>query len=412
MQDALEHLKNQNPHIRMAQERQLLAQKAEHDLDLRFLPKIQPIGIHYDAIQDKTTLDAKSDWALPTGGNLQLHYQQVYQDDPKLRVSLEQPITHNIRSSQDEIKRLSAQTTQLQAQAHYETLILKMRKLYYQCTLDQMILDHQKDKISDIQQAIERYQILLEGGEISKLEFEKALLQYEKISLEYLKQEELAALHLSDLKQLLGLPQNKSIVLDTQLITECQPERWEVVYQKAQFFDTRYRISEHQYLKAKHAHAMAMSQRNPKLSVYAATNEKKDLNAGVRLQIAVPDSDTDYQNTKIALDYHHAQQEFEDQKGQLEHRVKTLLSEIEHQKRWLTLSEKQLALQQSIYNAEVIKSKHLQISPEDLQKASLELQGVYQTHLQHKIKLSHLRDQLLQITGEFSTLTQPERSHV
>lgn len=412
MADAIEMLKENNPHIRISHEKALLAQSESSQHQARYLPKINPINIHYDALTMKTDVNASSRWKMPLGGTVDLQYQQTYTQDPNFSISYEQPITQNIGYTQDKIKSADIQIKQIQAQKQYEALVLKMRKAYYQCVMDKLVLDHQKHKLDDIRQEMNRYQILYQGGEVSKLEFEKVLHQHERTSIEFLKKEQAAEFNLITLKRLLGIPLYQVIELDTNIAYKMSIPSPMTAIAKALEHNADYQIAKFQFEKARLYHQIEKHRRLPKLSVYAQANHKKEYKAGVQLQIKMPDSEETYERTSKDLDFHHAQQSYLDEDQALRTKIHQLLLALHNQTKLIDLSAKNLQLQQSIYHAESIKFKHMEISLEDFQKASDQLQSAYQSSLQTQIEYTHLRDELLQAIGDFSLIVQPEKHHV
>lgn len=411
MQDAIYLMKQNNPHIKMSHERQLLALKAENNHQSRFFPKVLPFQLSYDAVNKQADLKTGSQWQLPMGSTLNLNYQQSYNKSPKVDITLEQPITHNTQSAKNSIKSLDIYITQLLEQQKYEQMILKMRQAYYQCVMDKLVLEHQQTQIEEIRKEIEKQSILYKGGEISKLELEKSLNQHEKTTIAFLKQEQTAELHLIELKKLLGIPLHNSIELDTNIHFSVKRPSANIAMAQALANNIPYQVAKLQFEKARYSYEIAKTHSLPKVSIYARGNEKQDFNAGIKVQIEIPDADTDYQDTKTLMDYHHAQQQFMDQDLALRSEVHKILISIENQAKLIDLSAKNLQLQQSIYNAESIKFKHQQISVADYQKAAVQLQVAYQESIRIQIEYSHLHDSLLHIIGDFSLIIQPENNH-
>jgi|GEM_PF-3672897 outer membrane protein TolC len=411
MSDCIALMKENNPHIRISHENQLLAQRAQSIHEKRFLPTLNPLTLKYDATDNQGYLEASSQWKTPLGSTINLSYQTSIQKESTYQLSLEQPITHNIEHAKDSIKSFDIEINILKEKQHYETLILKMRKLYYNCVIDQLTIEHQKSKLADIHHALQRHEILYKNGEISKLEMDKLFNQHEKISIDFLKREQASELRQLELKQMLGLPLYQQINLDSSIqhnMSEISPIE---AISKALSENNMYLIAKLQFEKVKHKYEIEKKMDLPKVSVYAKTNEKKNFNAGIKVQLLMPNAEADYHATIIDVNYHHQRQQFLDSDLALRTKVHELLLSLYNQDKIISLSAKNLQLQQSIYHAESIQFKHQQISLEDFQKASDQLQQAYHASLNAQIEYSHLRDELLQTIGAFSLIVQQESPH-
>lgn len=411
MQKAIEKMKQHNVDVRISHEKQLLNQKAQSQHDNRFMPSLSPIELQYETSDQKASVKSSAAWNTPLGGQFQINYQQSFNDDPSVNVSFEQPITHNIGFAEDKIKAIDIEITQLNQTKQYQDLILKMRRLYLQCVIEKQLLEQQQHKIDDIRQAIQHQRILFQGGEISKIELDKLLLQYERTSIDFVKKEQSFELNLIELKKMLGIDPNKDIVLDSTISFQKANFSPLPTLQLAMHNNLDYLISKLNFQKAKYLYEISNTKSLPQVSVYANANEKKKVNAGIKIKLQLPSNESDYQETKTLLDYQHATENFQKAQSTLRTNVHKLLIDIENQNKLISLAARNLQLQQSLYQAESIKFKHQQISLEDFQKASDQLQDAYQTSLQAQVDYSNKYDELLLLIGDFNHIIQPERHH-